>query len=522
MQSQGGSDSNSLNAGRFTSLAQAARKVVPDRTTKSAAIESTAEPVLVPANRIDQPRQLLLPADPLFDAATSSAAERSSRWTRDQHRRWALALADAVVLFASGSAIVLLSGAPPVWAGAGVLPGLLAAKLIGLYDSDHRAIRHLTVDEVPAIALWCGVSATAASLIIPGPVVSTLMILIWFASVVASLALRGLARYVWRRTNPPERTLVLGEGKPAAAIARKIELFDDMHLVLDRVESPHEHFESMNGDEEAVMNRTLAGIDRVVLAWEHAEPRLIEPLVRNCRRLEVKLSVVSPFRGRARPALQLSQVAELPVLEYNTWDVSRSTEALKRGFDIAIAGAAMVALAPVFALAAIAIKLDGRGPVFFRQRRAGRGARPFTIVKFRTMNVDAEDRLQDFVNIEELRDPMFKLRGDPRITRVGRFLRRFSIDELPQLVNVLRGEMSLVGPRPEQLELVERYDADHSFRLDLKPGITGPMQIFGRGELSFEERLAVEMDYVENVSLSRDLKFVMQTLPAVVRGTGAF
>ena len=117
---------------------------------------------------------------------------------------------------------------------------------------------------------------------------------------------------------------------------------------------------------------------------------------------------------------------------------------------------------------------------------------------------------------------MFKLSADPRVTRVGRFLRRLSLDELPQLWNVLRGEMSIVGPRPEQVELVERYRPEHRFRLSVKPGITGPMQVYGRGELTFEERLAVEREYVENLSLVRDIRIVLMTLPAVFGKRGAF
>jgi lipopolysaccharide/colanic/teichoic acid biosynthesis glycosyltransferase len=117
---------------------------------------------------------------------------------------------------------------------------------------------------------------------------------------------------------------------------------------------------------------------------------------------------------------------------------------------------------------------------------------------------------------------MFKLNGDPRVTRVGRVLRRLSLDELPQLYNVLRGDMSLVGPRPEQVELVQRYRPEHRFRLSVKPGITGPMQIYGRGELTFADRLAVELDYVENLSMAHDLKILAVTLPTVLRGTGAY
>jgi lipopolysaccharide/colanic/teichoic acid biosynthesis glycosyltransferase len=170
----------------------------------------------------------------------------------------------------------------------------------------------------------------------------------------------------------------------------------------------------------------------------------------------------------------------------------------------------------------VAIRLDSRGPVIFTQFRAGTGGRPFRMYKLRTMTADAEESLSEIVRLEDLREPMFKLPNDPRVTRVGRLLRRFSFDELPQLVNVLRGQMSIVGPRPEQVELVERYAPEHRFRLEVKPGMTGPMQVFGRGELSFGERLAVELDYVENMSLGRDLRILFQTAPAIIRGTGAF
>jgi lipopolysaccharide/colanic/teichoic acid biosynthesis glycosyltransferase len=160
--------------------------------------------------------------------------------------------------------------------------------------------------------------------------------------------------------------------------------------------------------------------------------------------------------------------------------------------------------------------------VFFRQRRAGLDGKPFRVYKLRTMNADAEERLGELVDLDALDEPMFKLRDDPRVTRLGRLLRRFSIDELPQLVNVLRGDMSLVGPRPEVFAVVERYRPEHRLRLSVRPGMTGPMQVFGRGALTFSERMAVELDYIDNLSLSRDLRILGQTIPAIIRGTGAY
>jgi lipopolysaccharide/colanic/teichoic acid biosynthesis glycosyltransferase len=144
------------------------------------------------------------------------------------------------------------------------------------------------------------------------------------------------------------------------------------------------------------------------------------------------------------------------------------------------------------------------------------------MLKFRTMVNNAQARLPDLIAVDELTEPAFKLREDPRVTRVGRLLRRTSLDELPQLVNVLRGEMSLVGPRPEELWLVERYAEADRFRLEMRPGITGPMQVHGRGELAFHERMSVEREYVENYSLRKDIKILVQTVAAVVHGRGAF
>ena len=336
----------------------------------------------------------------------------------------------------------------------------------------------------------------------------------------AAFALRSGARAMWRRLTPRERTAVIGEGELAAATRRKLELFRDMHLEL--TQEAELAREARTVDDPERLEEFVQRVDRVIVASEHMDSDLIGRLAAVCRRHEVKLSVVSALRGRAGPAPFISQVADLPVLEYDTWDVSRSTVLIKRAFDLLVAGAVLLVLLPLLPLVALAIKLDSRGPVFFTQLRAGLAGAPFRMFKLRTMVTGAEQSLSEHVALDELPDPMFKLRGDPRITRVGRFLRRLSIDELPQLVNVLRGDMSIVGPRPEQIELVERYRPEHRFRLQVKPGMTGPMQVFGRGELTFAERLAVELDYVENLSLARDLRILAQTLPVVLRGTGAY
>jgi lipopolysaccharide/colanic/teichoic acid biosynthesis glycosyltransferase len=320
-------------------------------------------------------------------------------------------------------------------------------------------------------------------------------------AIVADFVLRVLARATWRRSTPRERALIVGDGRLAHAMRRKVALFTDLHM-------------------EAVESGDYArGIDRVVLAHERVDAGEIAIISELCHSYEAKLSLVSPLRGQATPH-QISRLAELPVLEYVTSDVSRSTMMLKRAVDLLVGIPLALIAAPLFPLIALAIWLEDRGPVLFIQRRAGFRGVPFRLYKFRTMHVGADRSLEDL--LDELPEPMFKFRADPRVTRVGRVLRRLSLDELPQIWNLLRGDMSLVGTRPEQLELVERYSPEHRFRLDVKPGLTGPMQVHGRGELTFEERLAVELDYVENLSIGRDLRILALTPLSVIRGTGAF
>ena len=438
-------------------------------------------------------------------------------WWRDALRRRMLALADAVT-----SVVAILVAASSVsgvgWAFATIPLWILAAKLWGLYDRDHRALRHLTIDEFPSLAGWVasGVIAVALALDVAGAESPPewRLLLAWAVGLGAAVILRATARWAWRHVTSPEATIIVGDGPLASSIRRKLELFGDMHLSLVGHPQPADGGSELDGLAEAA--------DRLVVASERIDPDVVERLAASCREHQTKLSVISPLRGRSGPLARLSQVADLPVIELDTWDVSRSTMLLKRTFDVIVSAGLLTLTAPLFPLIALAIRLDSRGPVFFTQRRAGLGGKPFRMYKFRTMTLDAEERLAEVVSLDDLSEPMFKLRRDPRVTRFGRLLRRLSLDELPQLFNVLKGDMSLVGPRPEELLLVERYGPEHQFRLEVKPGITGPMQVCGRGELTFAERLAVEHDYIEHMSLTRDLRILLLTGPASLRGTGAF
>ncbi len=202
-------------------------------------------------------------------------------------------------------------------------------------------------------------------------------------------------------------------------------------------------------------------------------------------------------------------------------EIARSAR-LKRAVDIVGALTGLIVSAPLMLLIALAIKLDSPGPVFFTQVRAGKDGAPFRIIKFRSMVRDAEARLDAVIAQSQLPPPVFKIPNDPRVTRVGRVLRRLSLDELPQFVNVLKGEMSLVGPRPEETRIVALYDAWHRRRLAVKPGMTGPMQTRARGALSLDERARLELDYIEHYSIGQDFLLLCRTLPAVLRGQGAY
>jgi exopolysaccharide biosynthesis polyprenyl glycosylphosphotransferase len=347
----------------------------------------------------------------------------------------------------------------------------------------------------------------------------------WLALIVLATALRGLARAVWRAVTPPAAVLLAGSGPLERATRRKLELFRDIHVrVAGEIGMDVLARASFDGDVDRRAREACGDElpDRAIVCSHDVYEAALAQFVGWCRQRRIKLSLVPPLRGAFGTAVRLSHVAELPLVEYHTADAARSTLMLKRCMDVLGAAVLLVLTAPVLALIAVAVRIDSRGPVLYVQRRAGQDGRPFGMVKFRTMVHGADRRLADVVALESLTDPMFKLRDDPRVTRVGRFLRRWSLDELPQFANVLRGDMSLVGPRPEQVELVERYRPEHRFRLEVRPGMTGPMQVFGRGALEFDERLAAEREYIENISLGRDLRILLMTIPAVVSGKGAF
>jgi exopolysaccharide biosynthesis polyprenyl glycosylphosphotransferase len=194
----------------------------------------------------------------------------------------------------------------------------------------------------------------------------------------------------------------------------------------------------------------------------------------------------------------------------------------KRCFDLAVGSAILVLLAPVVPVVALMIRLDSPGPVFYRQKRVGRSGRPFDFFKFRSMYVDADRRQEELETLNEQEGPIFKIKSDPRITPVGKFLRRSSMDEIPQIFNVLRGEMSVVGPRPQLPAEVARYQPWHRQRLAVKPGITCLWQISGRSHIGFDEWMRLDVEYLRTRGLRTDLVIFLKTVPAVMARRGAY
>jgi exopolysaccharide biosynthesis polyprenyl glycosylphosphotransferase len=265
----------------------------------------------------------------------------------------------------------------------------------------------------------------------------------------------------------------------------------------------------------------LFDIERVIIAFSNETHENTLDLIRSMKDLDVQIDIVPRLFELVGPSVGMHSVEGLPLVGLPPLRLSHSSAFLKRAADLVMSVCGLVVLSPALAVIAVLIKLDSRGPLFFRQVRMGCGGQTFRIWKFRTMTVGADERKQEVAHLNKhLRaggDPrMFKVPNDPRVTAVGTWIRRHSVDEIPQLLNVIRGEMSLVGPRPLILEEDKHVDSWARQRLTLKPGITGPWQVLGRDGIPFEEMVRLDYLYVTGWSLGNDLRLILQTLPALV------
>jgi exopolysaccharide biosynthesis polyprenyl glycosylphosphotransferase len=428
-----------------------------------------------------------------------------------------LALADvAAALLACVFSTIVVGGdvAQLAWSLVFLPVWILVAKLLGLYDRDQRSFRHLTVDEAPQLVLWALIGTSSISFFLEltpaGRLNASSAVAIGAVAGVAGFVLRAVGRWLWRAVTPLERTMVVGTAANVAAVRRKLELFPDMHMTL---------VDEREALDDTTDGKGLEDVDRLVYAPSVLEESEVRAIIDVAHANRVMLFVVPPCRTLFGSAVQIHRVAELPLLTHGTIGPARSTLFLKRVLDFALSVIALLVLLPVFLAAAVAIKLDSRGPVLFRQVRIGRGGRPFMILKFRTMVADAAEQRGSVAHLNRHAavDPrMFKAVNDPRVTRVGRLLRRFSLDELPQLFNVIRGEMTLVGPRPLVPEEDEFVTGLARVRSAVLPGITGLWQVNGASGLTFAEMVELDYDYVSALSLRRDLQLIVRTLPALV------
>jgi exopolysaccharide biosynthesis polyprenyl glycosylphosphotransferase len=250
---------------------------------------------------------------------------------------------------------------------------------------------------------------------------------------------------------------------------------------------------------------------------------LVETIVRQCEEQGIIVRVRTEMSRLQVARSYVDDLQGVPVMTIQSGPADSWQLIMKRVIDIAGSAALLLALAPLFAGVAWLIRMDSAGPVFFMQERIGFNKRTFRLIKFRTMVDGADEQQSKLEHLNEVAGPAFKIKSDPRITRLGKFLRRFSIDELPQLVNVLKGDMSLVGPRPLPLRDFDRFDTRwHKRRLSVKPGMTCLWQVNGRSNVNFDHWVQMDLEYIDNWSLGLDMKILLQTIPAIVKGSGAY
>jgi exopolysaccharide biosynthesis polyprenyl glycosylphosphotransferase len=436
----------------------------------------------------------------------------------------ALCLATAVTSTTDIGTLFWAALFSPVW--------ILVVKLHGLYDHDHRRIRHSTLDEVPSLVSASALGALALDGLLAlspvGPLSPASAILVGVGALLGMLAMRASLRFLWHLATGSVTGLVIGSAASADMVARRISTHPEARLDLAGYLAPEGEREiakelpQLGTSADIAKAAAAHQVERVVVAEHEMTEAEAERLIEQCKAAGLSLTILPQHHRLLGPGIELNRIAELPVLDFRFSDPPHSTMLMKRTLDLVVSGLLLALLAPLLAVISAVILLDSGRPVLFRQRRAGKDGKPFTMVKFRTMVTDAEERLGELVDLEKLDEPAFKIPDDPRVTRAGRLLRRTSLDELPQLINVLRSDMSLVGPRPEEEAVVALYDERQRARLAVKPGLTGPMQVYGRGDLTFEERLAMERDYLDNLSVTGDLAILIRTPRAIIRGDGAY
>lgn len=480
---------------------------------------------------------------------TLEILERRRRFPDTGHRGWLirrmLMLADLAGIALAFLTAQLLTGNPggsvsepleyllflatlPLW--------VIGSKLYGLYDNDEERTDHSTSDEIITFIhlitvgtwlLFIGLWVAGVAGVNPQK-----LAVFWFAAIVLVGLGRTAARaFCRRRPAYLQNALILGMGPEARLVARKLQHHPEYGVNLVGFVNGAEHYGErvaglpVLGEPADLLDLVQRyGVDRVVIACNADDEYLLE-IARSLNDQDIQVDVLPRLFELMSPGVSIHTVEGLPLVGLPPFRLSQSTQLLKRASDVILSTLGLLVLSPLFALVAVAIKLDSRGPVFFKQVRRGQGDTLFGLFKFRTMVSNAEKLKAEVAHLNkhalEGGDPrMFKVDGDPRVTRVGRFLRRYMLDELPQLINVFKGEMSLVGPRPLILEEDRYVEAWARKRLQLRPGMTGLWQVLGRSAISFDEMVKLDYIYVTTWSFGGDLRLLLRTIPLVLKGDG--
>jgi exopolysaccharide biosynthesis polyprenyl glycosylphosphotransferase len=415
---------------------------------------------------------------------------------------------------------------------------VVAAKLYGLYEKDEERTDHATADEFAGLFHLTTVCTFLLYSVahLTGWFAPALpkVFVFWLLAIVGTVALRGSARAICRRRiEYVQNTVIVGAGNVGQTVARKLLKHSEYGLNLvgfvdaDPVERSEglEHLTVLGGPADLPYLAGLLDVERVIYAFSNETHEDALELIRTLNDLGIQVDIVPRYFEVLSPGVDVHTIEGLPIWGLPPGRLSRSSRFVKRTCDVVGASLALFLLSPLLGAIALAVVLDSKGPVFFRQVRVGVAEKPFRIWKFRTMTVDADARKNDVAHLNKHLAPggdprMFKIENDPRVTRLGKVLRQFSLDELPQLLNVLLGEMSLVGPRPLILD-EHRYVEDWaSRRLDLRPGITGLWQVLGRDDIGFDEMVKLDYIYVTRWSLGFDIQLLARTFSSVVLHRG--
>jgi exopolysaccharide biosynthesis polyprenyl glycosylphosphotransferase len=437
-----------------------------------------------------------------------------------------LVVADVAATVVALVAFALAAPATKLTVGALVTPPIAVAlaHVLGLYERDTMVLRKTTLEESPRLAVLAALLALVVwlgeSVILSGPISKPAILLLWGAFLVGGVLLRRLARRLMLRRVPHERCLVVGPRGDAERLAWALSSQGANASVVAQVEAGGL---GRNGVSSGTALSTLVAEvrpDRVVVSSHGASPSQLLEILHTAKGLGVRVSVLPTLLGAIGPAAVFDDVYGVPLYAIPSLGLRRDQRAVKRAFDLIGGGLLLLVLAPLLVGIALAIRLDSGGGVFFRQIRIGRDGDPFRIFKFRTMVTDAEERKGELRRFNQAKGGLFKMADDPRVTRVGRLLRRTSLDELPQLFNVIRGEMSLVGPRPLVVDEDAHVQGWDRRRLLLTPGMTGHWQILGSSRVPMHEMVKIDYRYVASWSLWGDIKLLLRTVPYVLARRG--